>query len=88
MAEPSMEAIGHVNGFFAHPSVAIVILTAPLNVGDVVYVKGQTTDFQQRVESMQLERQPIQQAQTGQSIGLQVSQRCRKHDVIYKLVAS
>ena len=87
MADPQMEPVGRVEGFFAHPSVAIVELTAPLKVGDTVYVKGHTTDFQQAVDSMQLDRQPVQAATPGQSVGLKMGQRCRKHDVVYKLVS-
>ena len=86
MAEPRMEEIGRVDGFFAHPSVAIVELTAPLTIGETVYVKGHTTDFRQVVESMQVDHQPVQEARAGQSVGLKVSERCRKHDVVYKLV--
>ena len=86
MAEPKMEEIGCVDGFFAHPSVAIVELKAPLKIGETVYIKGHTTDFQQAVESMQVDRQPVQEARAGQSVGLQVKDRCRKHDVVYKLV--
>ena len=85
MAEPQMEVIGRIDGYFAHPSVAKVELTAPLKIGDTVYIKGHTTDFRQIVESMQIDRQPVQEAQPGQSVGLKVKDRCRKHDVIYHL---
>ena len=85
MADPAMEEVGRVSGFFAHPSVALVELTAPLKVGETVFVKGHTTDFQQAVESMQVDRQPVQEAAAGQSVGLKVTERCRKHDVVYKL---
>jgi len=81
-----MEEIGSVSGFFAHPSVAIVDVKASVRLGDRIFIKGHTTDFQQVVESMQVDRQPVQEAQAGQSIGVKVSQRCRKHDVVYKLV--
>ena len=88
MAEPQMEAIGHVGGFFAHPSVAIIELTAPLKVGDTIYLKGHTTDFKQLVESMQIERAPVTSATAGQSVGVKVSTRCRQHDVVYRLVSA
>lgn len=88
MAEPRLEAIGRIEGYFAHPSVAKVELTAPLKIGETIYVKGHTTDFQQVVESMQIDRQPIPEAQPGQSVGLKVKDRCRKHDVIYRLQSS
>ena len=87
MAEPRMEEIGRVAGFFTHPSVAVVELTAALKVGERIYIKGHTTDFQQTVESMQIDRQPVHEAQVGQSVGLKVTERCRRHDVVYKLVA-
>ena len=86
MADPQMEAIGHVGGFFAHPSVAMVDLTAQLKIGDTVCVKGHTTDFQQIVESMQVDRAPVTSATAGQSVGVKVKDRCRKGDVVYKLV--
>ena len=85
MTEPKMEEIGRVDGFFAHPSVAMLVLTAPLQIGQTVYIKGHTTDFQQPVESMQIDRQPVQTAQPGQSVGLKVKDRCRKGDLVYRL---
>ena len=87
MAEPQMDEIGRVSGFFAHPSVAVLDLTAPLKVGETVYVKGHTTDFQQAVESIQVDRQPVKEAQSGQSVGIKVTQRCRRNDVVYKLAS-
>ena len=86
MAEPKMEEIGRVGAFFAHPSAAIVELTAPLRVAEMIYVKGHTTDFQQQVESMELDRQPVQEAAAGQAVGVKMKERCRKQDVVYKLV--
>jgi putative protease len=81
-----MEPVGRVSGFFAHPSVALIDLTGTLKIGETVYLKGHTTDFQQVVESMQVDRQPIQEAHPGQAIGLKVRDRCRRHDVVYKVV--
>jgi putative protease len=85
MAEPTMEALGKVTGFFVHPSVAVVELSGTLKQGETVYIKGHTTDFQQVVDSMQVDRQPVQEAHAGQSVGLKVSVRCRQHDVVYRL---
>ena len=86
MADPRMEAIGKIGGFFAHPSVAMVDLTAQLAIGDTVCIKGHTTDFQQVVESMQVDRAPVTSAAAGQSVGVKVKDRCRKGDVVYKMV--
>lgn len=85
MAEPELTEIGRVGGFFAHVSVAMVELTAPLRVGETIYLKGHTTDFKQVVESMQIDRVSVQEAQAGSSVGIHVTGRCRKHDAVYRL---
>ena len=87
MAAPRMEEVGRVEGFFVHPSVAVVALTAPVKIGETVYIKGHTTDFQQVVESMQIDKASVQEAGAGQTVGLKVANRCRQHDLVYKLVA-
>lgn len=85
---PRLEVVGQVVGFFAQPSAAVIKLSAPLSMGDVLYVKGATSDFQQTVDSMQIGHQPMTDAEAGQEIGLRVVQKCRKHDLVYKLVTS
>jgi selenocysteine-specific translation elongation factor len=47
-------------------------------------IKGPTTDFEQPVESMQIEHNNVQRAEAGQSIGLKVAQRVRENDMVYK----
>jgi len=54
--------------------VAIIELRAPLAVGDCILVRGPSTDFEQVVESMQIEHINIQRAESGQSIGLKTVQ--------------
>lgn len=85
MSEPTMEAIGRVEGFFAKPSVAVVALRAPLRVGDTVYIKGHTTDFQQVADSLQVDHQAVEAAAAGTTVGMNVRARCRKHDLVYRL---
>ena len=86
MPEPTMEAVGTVSGFFAKPLVAVVTLTGTLKVGESIYLKGHTTDFRQQVASMQVDHVSVSEAHAGQSIGLKVNERCRPHDIVYKLV--
>ena len=79
------EKIGTVSDFFAHPVVAAIELTAPLNVGDKIHFKGHTTDLEQVVESMQIENEAVNEAKAGDSVGVKVSERVRKHDEVYKV---
>ncbi len=84
MVEEAVIEIGYVRHFFSKISVAAVELTLPLSVGDRILVKGPSTDFEQTVESMQIEGKSIPRAEGGQSIGLKVVQPVKEKDVVYK----
>ena len=85
MGEPEMKEIGKVAHFFSKISVAVIDLSAPLSVGDKINIIGPTTDFEQEVESMQIEHQNVKAAKAGQSIGLKVSEHVREKDTVYKV---
>lgn len=84
MSEENVIEVGHITHFFSKISVAVLELTAPLAVGDRILVKGPTTDFEQVVDSMQIEHENIQKAEAGQSIGLKMAEHARERDVVYK----
>jgi hypothetical protein len=84
LSNEEVAQIGSITHFFSKISVAIVELTAPLNVGETILIKGPTTDFEQVVDSMQIEHQNVQHAEKGQSIGLKLSQPVKEKDVVYK----
>ena len=84
MSEENVVEIGRITHFFTKISVAVIELIAPLAVGDTIMIKGPTTDFEQVVESMQIEHNNVQSAEAGQSIGLRVAQRVRENDMVYK----
>ena len=80
----NISEVGHITHFFSKINVAVVELTSALSVGDHILVKGPTTDFEQNVDSMQIERQNIPSAQAGQSIGLKMAQPVKERDVVYR----
>jgi len=84
LSEENIVQVGHITHFFSKIGVAVVELTAPLVVGDRILVKGPSTDFEQTVESMQIEHQNIPRAEAGQSIGLKLAQRAKEKDAVYK----
>jgi putative protease len=86
IGEVKKEEVGKVTHFYPKISVAVVDLKAPLRVGDRILIKGNVTNFEQTVESMQIEHQNIEEADAGQSIGLKVIERARENDVVYKLL--
>ena len=84
MGEELIE-VGRITHFYPKISVAIVELKAPLSIGDKILIKGATTNFEQTVESMQIEHKNIESAEAGQIIGLKVKDRVRENDKVYKI---
>lgn len=77
--------VGKVTHYFSHLSVAVVELKDSLKVGDKIRINGTTSDFTQNVESMQIDKDSIEEAKEGDDIGLKVKEHAREHDVVYKL---
>ena len=79
--------VGEVFTYLPKVGVAGVKLTeGGLTVGDMISIKGHTTDFEQKVESMQVNRMDVEKAGVGQEIGIKVMDRVRPNDIVYKLV--
>lgn len=77
--------IGVVTRYFSRIGVAGIELTGTLCVGDTIHIVGNTTDLTQEVDSMQLENEPIAEAQAGQVIGIKVGERVRHNDKVYQV---
>ncbi len=81
------DRIGVVTHYFSHLAVAVIRLDtgATLRVGDRIHIKGHTTDFGQRVDSLQVEHQPVMEVGPSDDFGIKVIDHAREHDVVYKL---
>ncbi|WP_455276571.1 hypothetical protein [[Eubacterium] cellulosolvens] len=79
--------IGLVTHFFSKIDVAVIKLKDELNVGDKILFRGSTTNFDQIVESMQIEHESVEKAKAGQSIGLKVKDKVRENDTVYKEIS-
>ncbi len=76
--------IGVVTHYFSHLCVAVVKLeTGMLRVGDNIHFRGHTTDFGQRVESLQLNHAPVTAVGPKDDFGLKVREHARENDVVY-----
>jgi hypothetical protein len=86
-APPPGERIGVVTHYYGHLSVAVVKLDpgTTLRVGDNIHIKGHTSDFGQRVESLQIGHAPVQEVGPSDDFGMKVVDHAREHDVVYKV---
>ena len=78
--------IGKVTHYFSKIGVAAIEITHDvLRVGDTIHVKGHTSDFTQKIDSMQVDNQAVSEAAVGQTIGLRVKEHAREHDLVFKV---
>jgi outer membrane biosynthesis protein TonB len=82
---PGEVRVGVVTHYYGHLSVAAVKLEVALAVGQTIRILGHTSDFTQRVDSMQIEHEAVQEAIGGDEIGMKVTQHAREHDVVYRV---
>ncbi len=77
------KVLGIVTHYFPKVRAGVMKLKGPLSVGNVIKIKGHTTDFTQTVSSMQIDHVPVDNAKKGDEIGLLVDSRVRKKDMVY-----
>ncbi len=87
MEEAEEMQVGKVTHYFTKIGVAVLEVTGgSIKVGDEIRIKGHTTDFRQKVKSMQMEHENIEMAEPGQSIGMEVEEPVRANDLVYKAI--
>lgn len=79
--------LGQVTHYYDHLQVAVLSLADRLWVGDYIYIHGHTTDFHQKVTSLQINHQWVSEARPGQEVALKVSAPVRPHDVVDRSTA-
>ena len=77
--------IGEVTHFYDRLSVAVLKLTEPIRVGDMLHLLGHHTDFRQKVESLQIEHQAVTEARPGQDVAVKVAQKVHPGDSVFKV---
>ena len=85
--EPPYEKVGRIAHFYSKASVAVVELSAPLSKGDKIVIRGNTTNIEQTVDSMEIEHKQIANVKAGQSVGMKVAGHVRENDIVYKVKA-
>jgi hypothetical protein len=77
--------VGVVLHYYPRASAAVVSLSRPIHRGDRIYVRGHTTDFVQSVVGLALDGSAVAQAAPPQQVGLQLEQRARVGDRVFRV---
>jgi translation elongation factor EF-1alpha len=81
-------AVGTVEKYFGKIGVAAIRVTSgEMNVGDRIHIKGHSTDFEQTVESMQVEHESVQKAGPGTDVGIKVKEKVHEKDTVFVVKA-
>lgn len=74
--------VGKAIHFYNNISVGVIKLSGPLKVGDKIHIKGAHDDFEQLVDSMQLDHKEIKSGKKNQEIAIKVESPVHKNDKV------
>ena len=80
------EEIGKITHYFSKISVGVLEVTkGNVRIGDTIHIKGHTTDYYQKIQSMQVEHASVEVAEEGMEVGLKVESSVREGDLVFKV---
>ena len=79
--------IGTITHYFGHINVVIIQLSDALKIGDTVHIKGHTSDFTQKIDSMQIEHASVTEAKSGDAVGIKIEQKSHPKDKVFKVTS-
>jgi translation initiation factor IF-2 len=79
--------LGTVTHYYDKIMVAVVELAkgTSLKKGETIHVKGKKADFNQTVNSLQIEHKDVEQVKAGESFGMKVDQPVDEGDAVYRV---
>lgn len=81
----SEKQIGKITHYFSRINVGIIELSDSLKIGDKIHIKGHSEDFEQTIDSMQIEHASVAEAKAGDSVGITVGSKVHENDAVYKI---
>jgi putative protease len=77
--------VGRVDKYFRKVGVAALELSTAIAVGDKLRFSGTTTNFEMKLESMQIDHEVVESAAAGADVGIAVPGRVRRSDTVYRV---
>ncbi len=84
-SSPEGDLVGVISHYFGHIGVGVIELSGILKEGDSIRVVGGETDFEQQIESMEVDHKKVKKANKGDSVGLKLDQKVREGYKVYKI---
>lgn len=77
--------VGKVTHYYDNIGVVIVKLETTLKFGDKIKFQGHNSDFEQDVQSLQIDHMRVDEAHAGDVIGLKVDQKVKEGTEVEKV---
>jgi len=75
--------IGNVTHYYTDLNVATVMITdGELHLGDMIHIEGHSSNFMQKIGSMELDHKPVEVAKPGEIVGIATDEYAREHDIV------
>lgn len=78
--------IGRVVHYYDHLSVAVLALSENLKLGDKIHIHGHSTEFTQRVNSIEIEHHSVVWVKPGDHVAIKVIEPVHEHDIVSRVV--
>ena len=76
--------VGEVVHYFRKVKAAVIkVKKSGVAIGDHIKVKGHTTDFDQKIKSMQIDHEPVESASKGKEVAIKVGKKVRRGDKVF-----
>lgn len=78
--------LGKITHYFGKIGVGVIELSGVLKVGDTIRIAGGDREFTQTVGSMQIEHESINEAKSGEAVGIKLDELAKPGDLVYKVI--
>jgi len=69
--------IAEITHYFDKIGVAVLAIKGKLKVGDKIKIKGGEVEFEQVIDSMQIDKDQVKAVKKGDDVGMKVDQKVR-----------
>ncbi len=78
------EEIGTIDHYYnKHHIAGVHVMNGRLKVGDLIHIKGHTTDFEETIASMEVEHTVVREVGRNAHVGIPVHDKVRMHDRVF-----
>ena len=77
--------IGKVTHYYNKAMVVVVKLEKPISAGDTIKIKRGDEEFEQKIESLQIEHEQVAKGKKGDKIAIKVVQPTKEGAEIYQV---